>query len=83
VHDLLMRLTLKDCLNLLEKRVKSRFSHRVFRVFPPTTFEEYVAIAKTTLTTPVKVQGPGDEEEERGVQEWTSLWDASVEVRHC
>ncbi|KAI8070482.1 origin recognition complex subunit 4 C-terminus-domain-containing protein [Gongronella butleri] len=41
-----------DTLNLLEKRVKSRFSHRQFYLYPPATFGDFCTIAKDTLTLP-------------------------------
>ncbi|KAL1924385.1 uncharacterized protein VTP21DRAFT_7420 [Calcarisporiella thermophila] len=38
-----------DALELLEKRVKSRFSHRQIYLFPPETLEEFSKIIKNTL----------------------------------
>ncbi|KAI7885173.1 origin recognition complex, subunit 4 [Lichtheimia hyalospora FSU 10163] len=38
-----------DALSLLEKRVKSRFSHRQIYVFPPSTFGEFIELAKNQL----------------------------------
>lgn len=38
-----------DALNLLEKRVKSRFSHRMIDFYPCKTFDDYVNIAKSAL----------------------------------
>ncbi|CDS05825.1 hypothetical protein LRAMOSA08353 [Lichtheimia ramosa] len=38
-----------DALSLLEKRVKSRFSHRQIYVFPPSTFGEFIELAKSQL----------------------------------
>lgn len=34
---------------MLEKRVKSRFSHRQIYVFPPSTFGEFIELAKSQL----------------------------------
>ncbi|KAI8871214.1 hypothetical protein GQ42DRAFT_154667 [Ramicandelaber brevisporus] len=42
-----------DAVELLEKRVKSRFSHRQIMVNLPLTFEQYVEIAKQALTVPL------------------------------
>ncbi|KAL0091846.1 origin recognition complex subunit 4 C-terminus-domain-containing protein [Phycomyces blakesleeanus] len=38
-----------DALELLEKRVKSRFSHRQIYLFPPATFGQFVDAAKDNL----------------------------------
>ncbi|KAG2228229.1 hypothetical protein INT45_011021 [Circinella minor] len=38
-----------DALLLLEKRVKSRFSHRQIYLFPPTEFEQFKELTKRTL----------------------------------
>jgi origin recognition complex subunit 4 len=66
----------KDCLNLLEKRVKSRFSHRIIRVASPSDVEAFKALAKTILTAPIALDGDtGDT-----AREWMGTWDASVEV---
>lgn len=39
----------QDIMELMEKRVKSRFSHRQYFLFGPPTFDEYVTIAKEIL----------------------------------
>ncbi|XP_041458648.1 origin recognition complex subunit 4-like isoform X1 [Lytechinus variegatus] len=41
-----------DVVELLEKRVKSRFSHRQIHVFNTLTFEQYCNVFKETLTLP-------------------------------
>lgn len=41
-----------DVLELLEKRVKSRFSHRQIHIFPCPEFDDYVAAFCQTLTLP-------------------------------
>ncbi|GJJ70670.1 origin recognition complex subunit 4 [Entomortierella parvispora] len=38
-----------DALELLEKRVKSRFSHRQYYTFPMSTFKEYVEICQNAI----------------------------------
>ncbi|KAF9196677.1 origin recognition complex subunit 4, partial [Haplosporangium sp. Z 27] len=38
-----------DALELLEKRVKSRFSHRQYYTFPPSSYHDYVEICENTL----------------------------------
>lgn len=75
-----------DCLNLLEKRVKSRFSGRSIRVGPPNTFEEYVAIARHFLDGPLlDVEAPRDTDSLEGfddrLEEWAGVWSSAVEVR--
>lgn len=42
-------------MNLLEKRVRSRFSHRQIYLFPPATFGDFVEIARESLTVPLSV----------------------------
>ena len=39
-------------MELLEKRVKSRFSHRQILLFPHTEFDDYVRLASSLLTLP-------------------------------
>ncbi|KAF9437902.1 origin recognition complex subunit 4 [Entomortierella beljakovae] len=38
-----------DALELLEKRVKSRFSHRQYYTFPPSSFHDYLEICEGAL----------------------------------
>ena len=37
---------------MLEKRVKSRFSHRIIRVSPPTTLDSYMSLVYSTMALP-------------------------------
>jgi origin recognition complex subunit 4 len=60
-----------DTINLLEKRVKSRFSGRTIRTAPPRMVDDWVALAKKTLCVPIKYEG--------GLQEWKKLWTAAIE----
>lgn len=62
-----------DTINLLEKRVKSRFSHRVVRMSSPQTLESYLGVARALLCPRIS---DGDEDHD----EWTSRWENSVEV---
>ena len=39
-------------MELLEKRVKSRFSHRQILLFPHTEFDDYVDLTRSLLTLP-------------------------------
>lgn len=43
---------LQDAVELLEKRVKSRFSHRQVTMFSDFKFEEYVALFTSLLSLP-------------------------------
>ncbi|KAF9114368.1 origin recognition complex subunit 4 [Mortierella sp. AM989] len=38
-----------DALELLEKRVKSRFSHRQYYTFPPSNYHDYIEICENAL----------------------------------
>ncbi|CAE6472056.1 unnamed protein product, partial [Rhizoctonia solani] len=38
-----------DCLTMLEKRVKSRFSHRIIRVSPPPTVDSYISLMMSAI----------------------------------
>ncbi|KAG8864104.1 hypothetical protein FRB96_006978 [Tulasnella sp. 330] len=78
--------TRNDCLNLLEKRVKSRFSGRSIRVGPPSTIEEYKGVAKGILRTPLTVddlRGRDDElpdDNEVLLEEWDTVWEAAIQT---
>ena len=43
---------LKDVLELLEKRVKSRFSHRQINLCPSFSFDEYISLFQSYLMLP-------------------------------
>lgn len=59
--------------------MKSRFSHRIIRVAAPGDLETFKTLAKTILTASIILhEGASDE-----VKEWTSAWNASIEVRLC
>lgn len=58
-----------DTINMLEKRVKSRFSGRMLRTAGPRALDGWIQSAKTALCTPVV------EDEEH---EWRRLWEGSV-----
>jgi origin recognition complex subunit 4 len=58
-----------DTINLLEKRVKSRFSGRMLRTAGPGTLDDWMSIAKNALT--VKPSPPNEE--------WDVRWAAAVE----
>jgi hypothetical protein len=58
-----------DTINLLEKRVKSRFSGRILRTAAPSRFEGWLRIATDTLCSPI-----GDSS-----SEWSGIWTAAVD----
>lgn len=62
-----------DTIQLLEKRVKSRFSGRIIRTAPPNDFEHWLSIAKNVLLVPIALQ------EEISYKEWREKWSSSVE----
>jgi origin recognition complex subunit 4 len=59
-----------DTLNLLEKRVKSRFSGRMFRTAGPGKMDNWKTLTRTILTIPV---------EDPHSDEWAGLWENSVD----
>ncbi|KAF7344489.1 AAA domain-containing protein [Mycena sanguinolenta] len=63
-----------DTVNLLEKRVKSRFSGRTIRTGPPAQSRDWIALTGRILCSKI----PNHEELE-GVAEWRQQWDAGVE----
>ena len=60
-----------DTLNLLEKRVKSRFSGRMLRTACPRRLDDWTTLARTILTVPQDADAHGNE--------WDALWAASVD----
>ncbi|KAI0770766.1 origin recognition complex subunit 4 C-terminus-domain-containing protein [Irpex lacteus] len=70
-----------DTVNMLEKRVKSRFSGRMVRCAPPGRVEGWVWGARAALCAPIKPEGDGGDEEEEGEgegEEWGRMWEGSV-----
>ncbi|KAJ6495324.1 origin recognition complex subunit 4 C-terminus-domain-containing protein [Mycena sanguinolenta] len=63
-----------DTVNLLEKRVKSRFSGRTLRTAPPDQSRDWIAFTRRILGSKI----PNHEELE-GVAGWHEQWDAGVE----
>jgi len=61
-----------DTIQLLEKRVKSRFSGRVIRTAPPYDVEHWLSIAKNILLVPICLQ------EEWLSEKWHQNWISSV-----
>ena len=59
-----------DTINLLEKRVKSRFSGRILRTAGPPKLEHWLKIARTCLTMPI---------ESTSASEWDPFWCEAVD----
>lgn len=58
-----------DTINLLEKRVKSRFSGRMLRTAPPSKLNDWIDITKRVLRTPIVDCPP----------EWSHMWNDAVD----
>jgi origin recognition complex subunit 4 len=70
-----------NCINLLEKRVKSRFSHRVLKVPNPSTFDVYLKVARRLLGVSLGENDFGKGKGKKAaLAEWTGLWTESIEV---
>lgn len=77
-----------DVVNQLEKRVKSRFSHRVLRTATMRHLDEWIGFARSCLCADIPESfGDGDEELN---SEWSRMWTDSVEnflgdkgIREC
>lgn len=54
-----------DTINLLEKRVKSRFSGRILRTAGPPKLDHWLNVARSVLGVPI---------ESEHADEWSSLW---------
>lgn len=65
-----------DTINLLEKRVKSRFSGRMIRTAGPARVGHWVALTKVVLGAPIMTGGDEDGETK---EEWAGVWGTAVE----
>ncbi|KAF9514671.1 hypothetical protein BS47DRAFT_855847 [Hydnum rufescens UP504] len=74
-----------DCLNMLEKRVKSRFSHRIIRCSPPSNISAYMTLARAVLKTPLTdaeaklIQDSDEDVSETSLLSWRTAWDRSID----
>ncbi|KAI6105556.1 origin recognition complex subunit 4 C-terminus-domain-containing protein [Pisolithus sp. B1] len=59
-----------DAINLLEKRVKSRFSGRVIRTAPPVKLCHWMSLSRRLLCVPI----------EKGGEEWMDMWNLAVDT---
>lgn len=60
-----------DVVNLLEKRVKSRFSHRMLRTASMRKIDEWMAVLEVCLKSKIRKEGPAGDE-------WSTMWERSV-----
>lgn len=67
-----------DTITILEKRVKSRFSGRMFRCAPPRKVRDWERLVKSILC-PVNHNTPRGEDGHGDVAEWKVLWDSAVD----
>ncbi|KAJ8698437.1 origin recognition complex subunit 4, variant 2 [Pleurotus ostreatus] len=65
-----------DTTNLLEKRVKSRFSGRTLRTAHPRVLNAWTGLVQEVLSTPLS----GNEDNEEHVETWQSSWKANIET---
>ncbi|KAI0355340.1 hypothetical protein OH77DRAFT_1403202 [Trametes cingulata] len=67
-----------DTINLLEKRVKSRFSGRMIRMAGAGRFQVWVEVARRVLGAPLDEESGEEVEEAR--EEWGGIWERAVEM---
>ena len=68
--------TRMDSVNLLEKRVKSRFSGRMIRTAPPRELDDWIHTARTVLCSEAS---PSDSEARKQLATWKKMWNSTVE----
>lgn len=66
-----------DVINLLEKRVKSRFSHRILRTAGLSSIDEWKSTLRRCLD--ISPEGKCDNSTSSTAQEWSKLWTYNVE----
>jgi origin recognition complex subunit 4 len=70
-----------NCVNLLEKRVKSRFSHRILKVTNPSTLDEFMEVTKNLLSTPLNPKEHATSKvEKKYLTEWKEYWATAIDV---
>ncbi|KAG9102710.1 hypothetical protein FRC06_001386 [Ceratobasidium sp. 370] len=76
-----------DCLTMLEKRVKSRFSHRIIRISPPVSLDSYLSLVRATLAIPNVLEMPnmrttprkGKRHDDTACKAWRMKWKDAVD----
>lgn len=64
-----------DTINLLEKRVKSRFSGRMLRVAAPRVLNGWIDVAREVLSKPAGCAGSISDAAQ---QEWNDVWNSAL-----
>ncbi|GLB33839.1 putative origin recognition complex (ORC) subunit 4 C-terminus [Lyophyllum shimeji] len=67
-----------DTITSLEKRVKSRFSGRMFRTAPPRTIQAWEKMARAVLSSEIDEFVGHQPEVEDAIAEWQELWDVAL-----
>ncbi|KAI5125006.1 hypothetical protein M0805_007430 [Coniferiporia weirii] len=67
-----------DVVNLLEKRVKSRFSHRMLRTASMRRTDEWIKLLRECLC--VEVSSPLTDPLEPSLREWSAIWECGVDL---
>jgi hypothetical protein len=77
---------------MLEKRVKSRFSHRIIRVSPPAALDSYMSLVHATMAIPDVPEVPevlrlqatpkkkGKQHDRAMHENWRARWKDAVEA---
>lgn len=65
-----------DTTNLLEKRVKSRFSGRILRTSHPRVLNAWSALVQDVLSTPISA----DEDNPERVETWQNAWKTNIDT---
>jgi origin recognition complex subunit 4 len=72
-----------DVVETLEKRVKSRFSHRHVHLSLPRSVPAFWEICKTGLTADTEsLQAAGIDVEAQGLKDFLAYWRSMVDVRY-
>ncbi|KAI0650378.1 origin recognition complex subunit 4 C-terminus-domain-containing protein [Trametes meyenii] len=70
-----------DTINLLEKRVKSRFSGRMIRTAGPARMGHWLALTRAALGVSIDGEGAGEDAETKALrEEWGSVWAKAVDI---
>jgi origin recognition complex subunit 4 len=73
-----------DVVEMLEKRVKSRFSHRYVFLSPPRSLPAYWKICKHGLTVDEEdAEAEGIDKSLEGYGKFQEYWNTKIQVRNC
>ena len=72
-----------DVVDSLEKRVKSRFSHRYVHLSLPRSLPAFWEICKSGLTVDVEeLEAEGVDTRAAGYEDFLSFWQSMIDVSH-